>query len=90
MGIEDIGSWDLDNSTWGGWGEVIGTVLVLVDFRSSPLRNLWQNYTFGPWTCDFNIWLENDFDSICKNDLWTWILDKFELQCKFILENTTV
>nr|GEX26928.1 hypothetical protein [Tanacetum cinerariifolium] len=28
MGIEDIASWDLDNSTWGGWGEVIGTVLV--------------------------------------------------------------
>nr|GEZ88363.1 hypothetical protein [Tanacetum cinerariifolium] len=27
MGIEDIASWDLDNSTWGGWGEVIGTVL---------------------------------------------------------------
>nr|GEU75695.1 hypothetical protein [Tanacetum cinerariifolium] len=21
MGIEDIASWDLDNSTWGGWGE---------------------------------------------------------------------
>nr|GEW51188.1 hypothetical protein [Tanacetum cinerariifolium] len=29
MGIEDIASWDLDNSTWGGWGEVIGTVLVI-------------------------------------------------------------
>nr|GEV49402.1 hypothetical protein [Tanacetum cinerariifolium] len=28
MGIEDIASWDLDNSTWRGWGEVIGTVLV--------------------------------------------------------------
>nr|GEW40114.1 ribonuclease H-like domain-containing protein [Tanacetum cinerariifolium] len=26
MGIEDCASWDLDNSTWGGWGEVIGTV----------------------------------------------------------------
>nr|GEX52217.1 hypothetical protein [Tanacetum cinerariifolium] len=29
MGIEDIASWDLDNSTWGGWGEVIGTILVI-------------------------------------------------------------
>nr|GFA82394.1 hypothetical protein [Tanacetum cinerariifolium] len=29
MGIEDIASWDLDNSTCGGWGEVIGTVLVI-------------------------------------------------------------
>nr|GFB85172.1 hypothetical protein [Tanacetum cinerariifolium] len=29
IGIEDIASWDLDNSTWGGWGEVIGTVLVI-------------------------------------------------------------
>nr|GEX92013.1 60S ribosomal protein L7a-1 [Tanacetum cinerariifolium] len=29
MGIEDIASWDLDNSTWGGWGEVIGTVPVV-------------------------------------------------------------
>nr|GEZ01900.1 hypothetical protein [Tanacetum cinerariifolium] len=28
MGIEDIASWDLDNSTWGGWGEVVGTVPV--------------------------------------------------------------
>nr|GFA54901.1 hypothetical protein [Tanacetum cinerariifolium] len=28
MGIEDIVSWDLDSSTWGGWGEVIGTVQV--------------------------------------------------------------
>nr|GFB63070.1 hypothetical protein [Tanacetum cinerariifolium] len=28
MGIEDIASWDLDNSTWGGWGKVIGTVPV--------------------------------------------------------------
>nr|GEV52706.1 putative receptor-like protein kinase At4g00960 [Tanacetum cinerariifolium] len=24
----------------------------------------------------------------CKNDPWTWILDKFDLQCKLILENT--
>nr|GFA80293.1 hypothetical protein [Tanacetum cinerariifolium] len=29
MGIEDIASWDLDNNTWGGWGEVIGTVPVV-------------------------------------------------------------
>nr|GEV38356.1 hypothetical protein [Tanacetum cinerariifolium] len=28
MGIEKCSSWDLDNNTWGGWGEVIGTVLV--------------------------------------------------------------
>nr|GEX92385.1 uncharacterized mitochondrial protein AtMg00810-like [Tanacetum cinerariifolium] len=28
MGIESFDSWDLDNSTWGGWGEVIGTVQV--------------------------------------------------------------
>nr|GFD04333.1 hypothetical protein [Tanacetum cinerariifolium] len=28
MRIEDIASWDLDNSTWEGWGEVIGTVSV--------------------------------------------------------------
>nr|GEY27733.1 hypothetical protein [Tanacetum cinerariifolium] len=70
MGIEDIASWDLDNSTWGGWGEVIGTVPVeagaqessLGKMGSSPLRNLWQNYTFGPFTFDFGIWLENDFD----------------------------
>nr|GEV32168.1 hypothetical protein [Tanacetum cinerariifolium] len=26
MGIEDIASWDLDNSTWGGWGKGEGTV----------------------------------------------------------------
>nr|GEX97865.1 hypothetical protein [Tanacetum cinerariifolium] len=30
MGIEDIASWDLDNSTWGGWGEVIGTIQMYV------------------------------------------------------------
>nr|GEX42831.1 putative reverse transcriptase domain-containing protein [Tanacetum cinerariifolium] len=23
MGVEDIASWDLDNSTWGGWGEAL-------------------------------------------------------------------
>nr|GEW85820.1 hypothetical protein [Tanacetum cinerariifolium] len=28
VGIERYASWDLDNSTWGGWGEVIGTVPV--------------------------------------------------------------
>nr|GEY11378.1 hypothetical protein [Tanacetum cinerariifolium] len=28
MRVEDIASWDLDNNTWGGWGEVIGTVSV--------------------------------------------------------------
>nr|GEX86509.1 hypothetical protein [Tanacetum cinerariifolium] len=30
MGIEDIASWDLDSSTWGGCGEVIGTIQVYV------------------------------------------------------------
>nr|GEX11559.1 Gag-Pol polyprotein [Tanacetum cinerariifolium] len=34
-GIEDIASWDLDNSTWGGWGEVIATVLKF----STPTNN---------------------------------------------------
>nr|GEX02145.1 hypothetical protein [Tanacetum cinerariifolium] len=26
IGIESFNSWDLDNITWGGWGEVIGTI----------------------------------------------------------------
>nr|GEW19583.1 ribonuclease H-like domain-containing protein [Tanacetum cinerariifolium] len=35
------------------------------------------------WDLDNNTWGG-------KNDPWTWILDKFELQCKLILENTAV
>nr|GEV31780.1 hypothetical protein [Tanacetum cinerariifolium] len=35
MRVEDIASWDLDNSTWGGWGEVIGTVSVDAGVRGS-------------------------------------------------------
>nr|GEV70638.1 putative polyprotein [Tanacetum cinerariifolium] len=27
--MKDSASWDLDNNTWEGWGEVIGTVLVI-------------------------------------------------------------
>nr|GEU77646.1 protein NRT1/ PTR FAMILY 8.1-like [Tanacetum cinerariifolium] len=40
MGIEDIDSWDLDNSTWGGWGEVIGTVPVDVGAQKSSLGEM--------------------------------------------------
>nr|GEZ16460.1 retrovirus-related Pol polyprotein from transposon TNT 1-94 [Tanacetum cinerariifolium] len=40
MGVEDIASWDLDNSTWGGWGEVIGTVLVDAGAQESSLGEM--------------------------------------------------
>nr|GFA04521.1 hypothetical protein [Tanacetum cinerariifolium] len=40
MRIEDIASWDLDNSTWGGWGEVTGTVLVDAGAQESSLREM--------------------------------------------------
>nr|GEX52972.1 hypothetical protein [Tanacetum cinerariifolium] len=40
MRIEDIDSWDLDNSTWGGWGEVIGTVSVDTGAQESSLGEM--------------------------------------------------
>nr|GFA11999.1 retrovirus-related Pol polyprotein from transposon TNT 1-94 [Tanacetum cinerariifolium]GFA62378.1 retrovirus-related Pol polyprotein from transposon TNT 1-94 [Tanacetum cinerariifolium] len=43
MGIEDIASWNLDNSTWGGWGEVIGTVPVEAVHR----RVAWERWEEG-------------------------------------------
>nr|GEU98208.1 hypothetical protein CTI12_AA187700 [Tanacetum cinerariifolium] len=40
MGVEDCASWDLDNSTWGGWGEVIGTVPVdAVEFLGHKIKD---------------------------------------------------
>nr|GEY80294.1 hypothetical protein [Tanacetum cinerariifolium] len=46
MGIEDIASWDLDNSTWGGWGEVIGTVLVDAGAQESHMgeKGFWREF----------------------------------------------
>nr|GEW52644.1 hypothetical protein [Tanacetum cinerariifolium] len=38
VGIERCASWDLDNSTWGGWGEIIGTVLVICSIRLEGFR----------------------------------------------------
>nr|GFA47071.1 hypothetical protein [Tanacetum cinerariifolium] len=40
MGIEDIASWDLDNNTWGGRGEVIGTVPVDAGAQESSLGEM--------------------------------------------------
>nr|GEW92745.1 hypothetical protein [Tanacetum cinerariifolium] len=44
MGIEDIASWDLDNSTWGGWGEVIGTVSLDASARERSVgeKGFWR------------------------------------------------
>nr|GEY69287.1 hypothetical protein [Tanacetum cinerariifolium] len=38
--IEEGASWDLDNSTWGGWGEVIGTVPVDAGAQESSLGEM--------------------------------------------------
>nr|GEX98648.1 hypothetical protein [Tanacetum cinerariifolium] len=46
MGVKDIASWDLDNSTWGGWGEVIGTVLVDAGAQESCMgeKQFWREF----------------------------------------------
>nr|GFC32384.1 hypothetical protein [Tanacetum cinerariifolium] len=59
--------WVLGLGRNGPWGLII-KCLVKLQFgslwfiRSSPLRNLWQNYTFGPWTYDIGNYLGFDFD----------------------------
>nr|GEX23742.1 hypothetical protein [Tanacetum cinerariifolium] len=51
MGIKDIASWDLDNNTWGGWGEVIGTVLVSAGAQESSLGEMGVIGEIGGKSC---------------------------------------
>nr|GEZ46872.1 reverse transcriptase domain-containing protein [Tanacetum cinerariifolium] len=45
---EEGASWDLDNNTWGGWGEVIGTVPVDAGAQESSLGEIGNRGDQGP------------------------------------------